>query len=105
MGGYVRTRTLFGANVVTLDQHFHGQMTSLMQNFRHFWLNVKGTALAGLAPKLRQMPSIRKKQKRHNEMSYLEWVLRFDLRSSVLALGVKMYWSQVLFFQLKVFLQ
>ena len=30
-------------------------MTSSMQIFRHFWLNEQGIALAGLAPKLRQI--------------------------------------------------
>ena len=76
-----------------------------MQNFRHFWLNVQDIALAGLAPKLRQIASIRKKHRKCNEMGYLEKVLKFDLRSTVLALGVKMYWGQALFCKPYVFLQ
>ena len=83
---------------MALDQHFQDKMTSSMQSFRHFWLNVQGIALADVAPKLRQMTSIRKKQRKHNEMGYLRHALRFDLRSTVLALGVKMYWGQTSYF-------
>ena len=72
-GGYVRIRTLSGANF-TLVPHFLGQMTLSMQNFRHFWLNVQDFVLAGLAPKLRRITSIRKKHKNHNEVGYLEQV-------------------------------
>ena len=42
-----------------------------MQNVRHFLLNVQGIALADLAPKQRQIASIRKKQRKHNEKGYL----------------------------------
>ena len=42
-----------------------------MQNLHHFWLNVQGIALAGQAPKLRQIASIHKKQRNRNEMGYL----------------------------------
>ena len=75
-----------------------------MQNFRHFSLNLQGIVLVGLAPKLRQTVSIRKKQKKQNEMGYLEQVLGFDLMSTFLALGVKMYWGLALFFKPYVFL-
>ena len=36
------------------------------------FLNVQGFTLAGLAPKLRQIASIRKKQREQNEWGYLE---------------------------------
>ena len=78
-------------------------MTSSTQHFRHFWFNVQGITLAGLAPKLRQIASIRKKQRKRNEMGYLECALRFDFKSTVLAPGVKMYWGQTLFFKPYVF--
>ena len=64
-------------------------MTSSMQNFRHFWFNVQDITLAGLAPKLRQIASICKEQRKRNAMGCLEQVLGFYLRSSVLALGSK----------------
>ena len=51
--GWARIRTLSGGNFVTLDQHFQGQLALSMQNFCHFWSNVQGFALAGLAPKLK----------------------------------------------------
>ena len=92
-------------NALTLSQDFGGQMTSSMQIFRHFWLNVHGFRLAGLAPKPRQLTSIRKTQRKHNEMGYLKSILSFDPRSTVLALGVKLYWGQALFFKPYVFLQ
>ena len=76
-----------------------------MQNFRHFWHNVQGITLAGLAPKLRQIASIHKMQRKRNEVGYLDTSLRFDLRSTVLALGVKTYWGQALLFIPYVFLQ
>ena len=40
--------------------------------FSPFWLNEEDITLAGLAPKLRQLASIRKKQRKRNEMGYLE---------------------------------
>ena len=58
-----------------------------MQPFFHFWLNMQGIALAGLAPKLKKMASIRKKQRKRNEMGYMKQVLRFSLKSTVMALG------------------
>ena len=64
-------------------------MTLSMQNIRHFWFNVQDISLAGLAPKLRQIASIRKKERKRNAMGYLEQVLGFYLRSTVLALGSK----------------
>ena len=76
-----------------------------MQSFRHFWFNVQGITLAGLALKLRQIASVHKKQRKHNEMIYLKCAHRFDLRSTVLALSVKIYWSQSLFLKPYVFLQ
>ena len=103
--GMASTRPLSGANFVALDQHFLGQMTSSTQNFRYFWSSAQGITLAGLAPKVRQIASIRKKQRKRNEMGYLIYDLRFDLRATVLALGVKMYWGQELFFKYYVFLQ
>ena len=60
--GWARIRTLWGANLVTLGQHLQGQMTSTMQNFRTFGTNVQRFALAVLAPKLRQIASIFKKE-------------------------------------------
>ena len=78
-----------------------------MENFRHFWFNVEGITLASLEvePKLRQRASIHKKQRKCNEMGYLKCVLRLDINSIVLALGVKMYWGQALFFKPYVFIQ
>ena len=64
LGGKAHIRTL---NLVTLGQHPQGQMTSSMQNFRTFWSNVQCFALAGLAPKLKQIASICKKGKMRNE--------------------------------------
>ena len=80
-------------------------MTSSMPIYRHFWFNVQGITLAGLAPKRRQIASICKKQRKLNEMGYLEQALRFELRSTVLALGVKIYWVKHYFFKHYVFLQ
>ena len=59
---------------------------------------MQGITLAGLALKLGQIDSILKKQWKRNEMGYLRYVIRFDLRPTVLALGVKIYWGQALFF-------
>ena len=40
-------------------------------------------------------------ERKHNEMDYRESSLRCDLRSTSLALEVKVYWNQVLFSNLK----
>ena len=59
--GWVRLhKSSFWLNLTTLCQHFQGQMMSSMQTFRHFWRNVQGFALAGVAPKLRKIDSISK---------------------------------------------
>ena len=49
---------------------------------------MQGIALANLAPKLRQIASVRKKQRKRNELGYLKCVLKFDLTSTVLVLRV-----------------
>ena len=75
LGGYSCIRTLSGANFVTLDQCFQGQMTSTMQDFRHFLFNLQGITLAGLAPKLRQIASNKKKKKKKNRGNAMKWAI------------------------------
>ena len=70
-----------------------------MYNFRYILFSAQDIALAGLASKLRQIASICKKAEKAQWMGYLEQMLRFNLRSAILALGVKMYWGQALFFK------
>ena len=48
-----------------------------------FRSNMQGFTLVGLAHKLRQIAAIRKKkQRKHNQMGYLDYRLRFDPRST-----------------------
>ena len=63
-----------------------------MPNFSHFWSNAQFFALAGLAPERSPIASMCNKERKHNAMGYLRYDYRFDLRSTVSAQEVKVYW-------------
>ena len=81
-----------------------------MQQFRHFWSNVQGFALAVLVTKLRQIATIRKKTHTHTHTEAAQWhgisglALRFDLISTISELGVKVYCGQTLFLKPYIFI-
>ena len=101
------TRTRSGENLTTSVKIFGIEWRHQWIFFRHFWSNVQGFALAGLAPKLWQIVSVPKS--RGSTMKCTIWSMVSDLTSGQLfgraRLEVKLYLHQTLFSKPYVFLK